>query len=270
MPRLTPADIKLRKNATPIVVLTAYTAPVARILDAHVDILLVGDSLGMTLYGMKDTLGVSVEMMINHGRAVVNSTQTALVVVDMPFGSYENSSAQAVESAKRIIAETGAGAVKLEGGRDRAAQIRAIVECGIAVMGHVGLLPQRAEEFGGFKTQGKTPESADAILADALAVEEAGAFSVVIEATVEAVARRVSQAVSIPTIGIGASPSCDGQVLVIDDILGLSGYIPSFAKIYGDGVALIDKAASDYANEVRQRIFPGSEFVFGKKKSTPE
>lgn len=267
MARINQLNIVSRKNTTPIVVLTAYTAPIARILDPHVDILLVGDSLGMVVYGMKDTLGVSLEMMIQHGRAVVNASQKSLIIIDMPFGSYESSKEQALQSARRIMHETAAGGVKLEGGRDRAEIIAHLVQNNIPVIGHVGLLPQRVRELGGFKTQGKTPQQAELILQDALAVQEAGAFAVVIEATKEEVARHITSQLKIPTIGIGASPACDGQVLVIDDILGLSGYIPSFAKTYGDVATLIDKAAAQYAEEVRARIFPGSEFVFsGKKK----
>lgn len=266
MTRITPSDIRTRKNATPIVMLTAYTAPVARILDKHADILLVGDSLGMVVYGMKDTVDVSLDMMINHARAVVGHSQKALVVVDMPYGTYEESKEQALQSARRIMQETGAQAVKLEGGRDRADIIRHLVASGISVMGHVGLLPQRVREMGGFKTQGKTPEEAEGILQDAFAVQEAGAFCMVIEGTREEAASDITMQLSIPTIGIGASGACDGQVLVIDDILGMSGYIPSFAKQYADVPALIDRAAADYAAEVKSRVFPGSEFVFSAKK----
>ncbi|MCE2926721.1 MAG: 3-methyl-2-oxobutanoate hydroxymethyltransferase [Rickettsiales bacterium] len=256
--RISVSDIRQRKRQTPIVVLTAYTAPVARILDPHVDILLVGDSLGMVVYGMAGTELVTMEMMIRHGKAVVAASQQALVVIDMPAGSYETSPQQAVSSAKRLIEETGAGAVKLEGGRDRAEQIRAIVQAGIPVMGHVGLLPQRASEFGGFKTQGKTPEQAESIMQDALAVQEAGAFSVVIEATIEPVARAVSERLTIPTIGIGASPACDGQVLVIDDMLGLTARAPKFVKRYADLAAVIEGAVKQYAEEVRKRHFPAA------------
>ncbi len=263
--RIHPFDIKQRKRQTPIVVLTAYTAPVARLIDPHVDIVLVGDSLGMVVYGMPGTETVTMEMMINHGRAVVASTQQSLVVIDMPAGSYEQSAAQAVISAKRLIDETGAQAVKLEGGRDRAQQIRAIVDSGIAVMGHVGLLPQRASEFGGFKTQGKTPEQADSIMQDALAAEEAGAFCVVIEATVEPVARAVSERLAIPTIGIGASPACDGQVLVIDDMLGLTARAPKFVKRYANMAQVLEEAVKSYAHEVRTKVFPAAEHVSAPK-----
>jgi len=263
--RITTGDITSRKQKTPIVVLTAYTAPVARILDKHVDILLVGDSMGMVLYGMAGTDTVTLDMMIAHGRAVVNASQKALVVIDMSFGSYEASKEQALTSAKRVMQETGAGAVKLEGGRDRAEIIRHLVASGIPVMGHVGLLPQRAQELGGFKTQGKTPESAEAIMQDALAVQEAGAFALVIEATVEDVARRVSEALRIPTIGIGASSACDGQVLVIDDMLGISARVPKFVKRYASLADEIERAAAAYAQDVRSRAFPSEPYLFTKK-----
>jgi len=261
-------DIASRKNTTPIVVLTAYTAPMALLLDPHVDVLLVGDSLGMVVYGMNGTEDVTLEMMVAHGRAVVKSSSHALVVVDMPFGSYESSKELALASATRVMQETGAQAVKLEGGSDRADIVRHLVQSGIPVMGHVGLMPQRAAEFGGFKTQGKTPEQADAILADALAVQEAGAFAIVIEATVESVARHVTSQLRIPTIGIGASAACDGQVLVIDDMLGITARSPKFVKQYANLAAVIEQAAKAYASEVKSRAFPSSEFVFsGEKKA---
>lgn len=265
MPRLTVSDIAKRKHTTPIVVLTAYTAPVARILDKHVDILLVGDSVGMVFYGMAGTEAVTLDMMIAHGRAVANASERALVVVDLPRGTYESSPAQALASARRVVAETGAQAVKLEGGRDRAEIICHLVQSGIPVMGHVGLMPQRAAEFGGFKTQGKTPEQAAAILADALAVEEAGAFAMVIEATVEEVARHVTAQLAVPTIGIGASPACDGQVLVVDDMLGITARAPKFVKRYAALADVMDQVAAQYAAEVRSRQFPSSEFVFSGK-----
>jgi 3-methyl-2-oxobutanoate hydroxymethyltransferase len=267
MQRLTVSDIASRKRGAPIVVLTAYTAPMARILDNHVDILLVGDSVGMVLYGMKDTLDVTLDMMINHARAVVSASQKALVVVDMPCGTYETSKEQALTSAQRIIAETGAQAVKLEGGVERAEIIRHLVASGIAVMGHVGLMPQRVHEMGGYRYQGRTPEDAEHILQDALAVQEAGAFSIVIEATKEAVARNVTEKLNVPTIGIGASVACDGQVLVIDDMLGMGGYMPSFVKQYAKLSDVIDQAARAYAADVKSRAFPSEQFVFtGEKK----
>lgn len=265
--RTTAADIQKRKNATPIVVLTAYTAPVARILDNHADILLVGDSLGMVVYGMRDTIDVTLDMMVAHGKTVVASSQKSLVVVDMPYGSYEDSKEHALASAKRIIDETGAGAVKLEGGSERTEIIRHLVSCGINVMGHVGLMPQRVREMGGYKYQGRTPEEASKILQDALAIEAAGVFSIVIEATQEDTTRMITGKLNVPTIGIGASPACDGQVLVIDDMLGLTQRVPSFVKKYADLAGEIEKAAAQYAAEVKSRAFPSSEFCFlGKKK----
>jgi 3-methyl-2-oxobutanoate hydroxymethyltransferase len=265
--RISTTDILSRKNTTPIVVLTAYTAPIARILDNHADILLVGDSLGMVVYGMDDTVDVTLDMMIAHGSAVVKASQKALVVIDMPYGTYEASPELALVSAKRIMKETGAQAVKLEGGRDRAAAIRAIVQAGIGVMGHVGLLPQRVREMGGYRTQGRTTEEAAHIMQDALAVQEAGAFALVIEATQENVAREVTAKLSVPTIGIGASPACDGQVLVIDDMLGISARVPKFVKKYAHLDEAIAQAAAAYAAEVRNRAFPSEEFCFPDKNS---
>ncbi len=264
--RFTVSDIKARKGKTPIVMLTAYTAPVARILDEHVDILLVGDSLGMVVYGMENTLGVTLDMMINHGAAVMRGAHKALVVVDLPYGTYEDSKEQALKAAKRVIDETGAQAVKLEGGRERAEIIKHLVDNGITVMGHVGLMPQRVKEMG-YRYQGRTPEEAESILADALAVQEAGVFAMVIEATQEDVAAHITSQLTIPTIGIGASPACDGQVLVINDILGLTERPPSFVKQYANIDETIAQAAAIYASEVKQRAFPSSEFCFsGKKK----
>lgn len=266
MKRISASDIRTRKHATPIVVLTAYTAPIARILDQHVDILLVGDSLGMVVYGMKDTLDVTLDMMIAHGRAVVSNSEKALVVVDLPYGTYETSKEQALASAQRVIRETGAQAIKLEGGRVMADTIKYLVTSGISVMGHVGLLPQHVRELGGFKVQGKTPEQAEAILQDALAIEAAGVFSMVIEATREEAARHVTSKLKVPTIGIGASAACDGQVLVIDDILQMGGYMPSFVKPYARLSEAIDKAAADYAADVKSHAFPSAEFVFNREK----
>ena len=265
--RLSVTDITSRKGETPIVVLTAYTAPVARILDEHVDILLVGDSLGMVVYGMENTLAVTLDMMIAHGKAVVRSSKRALVVVDMPFGSYQASKEQAFTSAARIMVETGASAVKLEGGAEMADTIHYLVERGIPVMGHVGLMPQHVHALGGYRYRGRDAKEAKLILDNALAVQKAGAFSMVLEGTQEQVARDISKKLSIPTIGIGASPACDGQVLVIDDMLGLSGYAPSFVKKYDDLTSAISKAAKKYADEVKSRKFPSADYYFsGKKK----
>lgn len=263
--RLTSRDIRLMKGGTPIVVLTAYTAPMARMLDAHVDVLLVGDSLGMVLYGMDSTLPVTVEMMIAHGQAVMRGSKQACVIIDLPFGSYQESPAQAFRTCAKVMAETGAGGVKLEGGAEMAETIRYLVDRGVPVMGHVGLKPQSVNTLGGFRAQGRNEEEAAQVMADAKAVAEAGAFSIVIEGTIEPVARAVSAAIAIPTIGIGASPQCDGQVLVTEDILGLAGDIsPKFVKRYAELAGAIDEAAKTYAEEVRARTFPGPEQCYAQ------
>lgn len=260
-------DIRAHKGKTPLVALTAYTAPVARILDAHVDILLVGDSLGMVLYGMDNTLPVSLETMIAHGGAVVKASSKALVVIDMPFGSYQASPAQAFENCARVMRETGAQAVKIEGGKPMAETIRFLTERGVPVMGHIGLMPQYVHALGGYRYRGRELSEAKHIMEDAQAVEQAGAFAMVIEGVKEDVAHAVTDKVGIPTIGIGASPACDGQVLVIDDILGLSEYAPSFVKQYADVAAIIGEAAKAYSADVRSRRFPSAEYTFtGKKK----
>ncbi|RAU23874.1 3-methyl-2-oxobutanoate hydroxymethyltransferase [Paramagnetospirillum kuznetsovii] len=266
--RVTTRDIRARKGAEPIVVLTAYTAPIARLLDPHCDILLVGDSLGMVVYGMETTLGVTLDMMINHGRAVVRSSTHACVVVDMPFGSYQESPEQAFRNCARVMAETGCAAVKLEGGREMAATIRFLVDRGIPVMAHVGLKPQAVHAAGGFRAQGRVDAEAEAIRADARAIDAAGAFSVVVEGTVEPVARALSAEIAIPTIGIGASAACDGQVLVIDDVLGLfADFTPKFVKRYADLRPIITAAVESYAAEVKTRAFPGPEHCFGLPKT---
>jgi 3-methyl-2-oxobutanoate hydroxymethyltransferase len=265
--RITTRDIRARKGAEPLVVLTAYTAPMARLLDPHCDILLVGDSLGMVVYGMETTLAVTLDMMINHGAAVVRSSSRSCVVVDMPFGTYQESKEQAFRNCARVMAETGCAAVKLEGGRELAETIRFLVDRGIPVMAHIGLKPQAVHAAGGFRAQGRGEAEAEAIRADARAVDEAGAFSVVVEGTVEPVARALSAEIAIPTIGIGASPACDGQVLVIDDVVGLfDDFTPKFVKRYADLRPIITKAAEDYAAEVKARTFPGPEHCFGMPK----
>lgn len=268
MKRLTTLDIIARKNVEPLVVLTAYTTPQAKLLDAHVDILLVGDSLGMVLYGMDSTLAVTVDMMIAHGSAVVRGSNKALVVVDLPFGSYQASPAQAFETSASIISKTGASAVKLEGGIEMAETIHFLTSRGIPVMGHVGLKPQSVNAMGGYRTQGKSEAQAAAILTDAKAIEAAGVFSIVIEGVVEEVAKNITNNISVPTIGIGASPACDGQVLVTEDMLGLSGgYIPRFVKSYADISSNIETAVKQYAKEVRSREFPSTEYCYPYKKS---
>ncbi|AZO58049.1 MAG: 3-methyl-2-oxobutanoate hydroxymethyltransferase [Mesorhizobium sp.] len=261
--RIGAEDIRRRKGGVPIVCLTAYTYPIARMLDPHVDLLLVGDSVAMVLHGHATTLGASLEMMIAHGQAVMRGSAKACVVVDMPAGSYEASVAQAVASARRIIGETACQAVKLEGGVDMAAQIAAIVAEGIPVMGHIGLQPQSVNKEGGYKIKGRSRENIAALFRDAEAVEKAGAFSVVIEGTVEAVAADLTRHIAIPTIGIGASGDCGGQILVVDDMIGMTvDLVPKFVKEYAKLRDTIADAAARYADEVRSRAFPGPDHVF--------
>ncbi len=254
--RLTPQNILAKKSREKIVVLTAYTFDVARILDPHVDILLVGDSLGMVLYGYDSTTQVTLPMMINHAQAVVKASSHALIVVDMPYGTVEKNKEAALANAKQILAETGATAVKIEGGVELADTIAYLTANGISVMAHVGMLPQRAAEYGGFKVQGKTEEEHAAIVCDALAVEKAGAFAVVIEAVKEPIAREITEKLSIPTIGIGASPACDGQVLVTEDMAGLSASAFKFIGKFGNLSEELNKAARAYAEAVRTGAFP--------------
>ncbi|MGE4221042.1 MAG: 3-methyl-2-oxobutanoate hydroxymethyltransferase, partial [Alphaproteobacteria bacterium] len=255
---------RARKGGEPLVCLTAYTAPVAEALDPHCDLLLVGDSLAMVLYGMESTLGVTLDMMIGHARAVVRASERALIVVDLPFGSYEESPEAAFRSASRVMAETGAGAVKLEGGTEMAPTIRFLVERGIPVMGHVGLMPQSVNTHGGYGARGKQEQEQRRILDDAVAVAAAGAFAIVVEGTVEPLARDITAAVPVPTIGIGASPECDGQVLVIDDMVGMfTGFTPRFVKRYAELGTAMGEAAAAYAEDVKARRFPGPEHCFG-------
>lgn len=264
--RLSIRDIRGRKNATPVVCLTAYTTPIARLLDPHVDLMLVGDSLGMVLYGMDTTLGVTLDMMINHGKAVMRGSRHACVVVDLPFGSYQESREQAFRNAARVMAETGCAAIKLEGGREMAETIAFLAERGVPVMAHIGLKPQSVHAAGGFRAQGRADAEAAQIRDDARAVEQAGAFCVVVEGTVEPVARAVTAEISIPTIGIGASPACDGQVLVTEDLVGLfADFQPKFVKRYTDLSPIVTEAVERYAADVRSRTFPGPEHCFGVK-----
>lgn len=265
--RQTTRDIRARKGGDPVVVLTAYTAPMAGLLDPHCDILLVGDSLGMVLYGMESTLGVSVDMMINHGKAVMRGSSRSMVVVDMPFASYQESPEQAFRNAARIMAETGCAAVKLEGGREMADTIHFLTTRGVPVMAHIGLMPQAVNTAGGFRAHGRNDEEAAAIRIDARAVADAGAFAVVVEGTVEPVARALTAEIEIPTIGIGASAACDGQVLVTEDLLGLfNDFTPKFVKRYANLSPLVSQAAAEYAAEVKARAFPGPEHCFGVPK----
>ena len=257
-----PPDIRARKGGTPLVVLTAYSTPVARLVDAHCDVVLVGDSVGMVIHGLPSTLGVTLEMMILHGRAVVRGAQKAMPVIDMPFGSYEESPQQAFRNASRLMAETGAPAVKLEGGVHMAETIAFLTARGVPVMAHVGLTPQAVNTLGGYKVVGRDGEAAK-VMADAQAVENAGAFSVVLEKVPMGLAGRITAALTIPTIGIGAGKDCDGQVLVVDDMLGLfTDFRPKFVKRYAELGQAADAAISAYAAEVRSGAFPAEEHSF--------
>lgn len=261
-PRLTPADIRARKGGEPVVCLTAYTTPVAELVDRHCDLVLVGDSVGMVLHGLESTLGVTMEMMILHGQAVGRGLKHACMVVDLPFGSFEESPEQAFRNAARLMAETGCQAVKLEGGRHIADTVRFLVARGIPVMAHVGLTPQSVNALGGYKVQGRGAEG-EQVLADAKAVADAGAFAVVLEKLPAELGARISGEIAVPTIGIGAGPDCDGQVLVIDDMLGMfTAFRPKFVKRYAELGQDADKAIEAYATEVRARSFPGPEHSF--------
>jgi 3-methyl-2-oxobutanoate hydroxymethyltransferase len=260
--RMTVPQIRARKGGEPIVSLTSYHAHTAAIVDKYADFILVGDSLGMVMHGMESTIGVPLDLMIMHGKAVVRGTQRALIVVDMPFGTYEESPNVAFRNAAKIMKETGCGAVKLEGGARMAETIHFLVERGIPVMAHIGLTPQSSHVMGGFKTQGRDEDTWAAHIADAVAVAEAGAFSVVVEGVVEPLADKITAAISIPTIGIGASKNCDGQILVLEDMLGLNPWVPKFVKKYGNLGPMIEQAVSDYATEVKDRSFPSAEQVY--------
>ncbi|HEY0438276.1 MAG TPA: 3-methyl-2-oxobutanoate hydroxymethyltransferase [Phenylobacterium sp.] len=260
--RIAAPDIALRKGKTPVVCLTAYTAPMAEILDAHCDLLLVGDSVGMVLHGLPNTVGVTLEMMILHGQAVVRGSRRAMVVVDMPFGSYEGAPEQAYDNAVRVMKETGAQAVKVEAGSTVVQTIAYLVQRGVPVMGHVGLRPQAVLVDGRFRAKGREADERSRILADAKATAEAGAFAVVVEGVAEALARDITEAIDVPTIGIGASAGCDGQILVTDDMLGLFDWTPKFVRRYGDLRADIGRAVQAYAEDVRARRFPGPAEVY--------
>ena len=255
-------DIRARKGGQPLVSLTAYTTPMAQVMDPHCDFVLVGDSVGMVLHGLTSTLGVTMEMMILHGQAVARGLNCAMMVIDMPFASYEEGPAQAFRNAACLMAETGAGAVKLEGGVEMAETIRFLTKRGIPVMAHIGLTPQSINTLGGYKVQGRDAQ-ADAVLADAHAVSDAGAFSVVLEKVPQVLADQITAEVAIPTIGIGASAGCDWQILVVDDMLGFfTAFKPKFVKRYADLGAQADSAIAQYAAEVRDRSFPAAEHVF--------
>ena len=265
--RLTAPDIRSRKGGDPIVCLTSYHAHTARLLDRHCDLILVGNSLGMVMHGLETTVPVTLDMMILQGLAVMRGSRRALVVVDMPFGSYEASREQAFMSAARVMKETGCGAVKLEGGRRMAETIAFLVERGVPVMGHIGLTPQSINTIGSFRAQGREEAHWGPTEDDARAVSEAGAFSVVIEAVAEPLARRITGAIPIPTIGIGGSVACDGQILVLEDMLGLSPRVPRFVRRYGDLGPSIESAVASYAADVRARTFPGPEHVYSMRST---
>ncbi|OZB12925.1 MAG: 3-methyl-2-oxobutanoate hydroxymethyltransferase [Rhodobacterales bacterium 34-62-10] len=263
---LTATAIRARKGAEPLVCLTAYTTPVAKLADEHCDLVLVGDSVGMVLHGLPSTLNVTMEMMIMHGQAVARGLDRALMVIDMPFGSYEESAAQAFRNAARLMAETGAGAVKLEGGQHMAETIRFLVDRGVPVMAHIGLTPQAVNAIGGYKVQGRG-EDGKRIREDARAVADAGAFSVVLEKVPAELADQITAEIAIPTVGIGASVRCDGQILVIDDMLGLfDAFKPKFVKSYAHLATDAAGAIQAYAEEVRSRRFPAPEHVFSQEE----
>jgi len=269
MKRLTIPAIRRRKvdgvTAEPVVMLTAYTARQAQLLDAHCDLLLVGDSLGQVIYGLPSSVPVTLDMMAAHGAAVVRGSYHAAVVVDMPFGAYEASPQQAFESAARLLKETGCAAVKLEGGAAMAETVAFLTQRGIPVMGHVGLTPQAVNVLGGYNARGRSDAEARKIITDAQALGDAGAFAVVVEGVVEPIAIEVTKAIKCPTIGIGASAQCDGQVLVTEDMLGMFERVPRFVKRYENIAETISGAAERYATEVRARTFPGVEQTYQPK-----
>ena len=265
MKRLTIPAIRKAKGGTPLVMLTAYTVRTAQLLDPHCDILLVGDSLGQVVYGLPSTVPVTLDMMAAHGAAVVRGSYHSVVVIDMPFGSYEASPEKAFESAAWILKQTGAAAVKMEGGAAMAPTVRFLTERGIPVMGHVGLTPQAVNILGGYGARGRTRAEAEKIVADAVAIDEAGAFAIVIEGVVEPIAIEITQTIACPTIGIGASAQCDGQVLVAEDMLGLFERTPRFVKRFDDLAGRISAAVETYAAEVRSRSFPGAEQTYAPK-----
>ena len=269
MKRLTVPAIRKRKvdgvTAEPIVMLTAYTARQAQLLDAHCDLLLVGDSLGQVIYGLPSSVPVTLDMMAAHGAAVVRGSYHSVVIVDMPFGSYEQSPQHAYESASRLLKETGCAGVKLEGGAVMAETVAFLSQRGIPVMGHVGLTPQSVNVLGGYNARGRSDAEAEKIVSDARALDKAGAFAIVIEGVVEPIAIAATQAVACPTIGIGGSAQCDGQVLVTEDMLGMFERVPRFVKKYGNIAQVISDTAAQYAEEVRARTFPGIEQTYQPK-----
>jgi len=264
--RMTAADIRARKGREPLVCLTAYDAPMARLLDPHCDLLLVGDSVGMVVHGLASTIGVTLEMMILHGQAVMRGASRALVAVDMPFGSYESSPQQAFENAARIMSETGCQAIKIESGTYAGETIEFMAQRSIPVIGHVGLRPQAALAEGGFRAKGKTGAERDRVIEEAVVAERAGAFAIVIEGVDEELAREITQTVKVPTIGIGASGQCDGQILVTQDMLGVFDWTPKFVKRYDNMAERTDAAVARYAREVRERSFPSGDEVYTLKR----
>jgi len=264
---MTAPQITARKGAEPIVCLTAYTAPVAAILDEVCDLLLVGDSVGMVVHGLPNTVGVTLEMMILHGQAVMRASHKALVAIDMPFGAYEGAPETAYANAVRILKETGAQAVKVESGPTVAETIAYLTRRGVPVMGHVGLRPQAVLTDGAFKAKGRDGADHAGVIAEAKAAAAAGAFCVVVEGVAEALARQITAAIDVPTIGIGASAGCDGQILVTDDMLGLFDWTPKFVRRYADLKGEIGRAARAYADDVRSGAFPAlAETYFAKVK----
>lgn len=266
--RITVPQIRARKGGTPIVCLTCYHAHTARLLDNHVDVMLVGDSLGMVMHGMETTLGVSLELMILHCQAVMRGSRRALVVLDMPFGSYEESPEIAFRNGARAMKETGCTALKIEGGARMTSTIHYLTERGIPVMAHIGLTPQMVQVMGGFRTTGRDASEWPALEADAAAVAEAGAFAVVLEGMAEPLAAKITARIAIPTIGIGASPQCDGQILVMEDMLGLNPHPPRFVREYAHLGPAIEAAVVKYADDVRNRRFPGQENVYAMRKQS--
>lgn len=262
MKRLTVPRIRQRKGGEPLVMLTAYTVRMAQLLDPHCDMLLVGDSLGQVIYGLPHTVAVTMEMMALHGAAVVRGSYNAAVIVDMPFGSYEASPEQAFANASKLLKETGAAGVKMEGGKVLAPTIEFLAQRGIPVMGHVGLTPQAVNILGGYGVRGKSVEEARSIVEDAVAVAQAGAFAIVIEGVLESIAIEITGKVACPTIGIGASAQCDGQVLVTEDMLGMFERVPKFVKRYQDMAGVIDGAVKEYAEQVRSRSFPTGDQIY--------
>lgn len=265
--RITAPEITARKGEDPIVCLTAYDAPTAAILDAHCDLILVGDSVGMVIHGLTSTVGVTLDMMILHGQAVMRGSKRALVVVDLPFGSYEDSVETAFKSASRVMIETGCQAVKIESGSYATETISYLVERGIPVMSHVGLRPQSMNVLGGFRARGRTKRVADEIINNAVAAARAGSFAVVVEGVSAGLADKVTETVTIPTIGIGASNGCDGQILVTNDMLGMFERTPKFVKKYADQKGMINKAAKNYAEEVKSRVFPDEAHTYKFRKN---